>query len=190
MSDLDRPSSACKHRVSGSLSLPSRGSFHLSLTVLFAIGHWVVFRLGGWAPLLQTGFHVSGPTLDPARFICISPTGLLPPSAVLSRTIRLYIFLAWRSPQPQSASALVWPLSRSLAATRKISVDFSSWGYLDVSVHPVPFVHLCIQCTMRTHCHTRVPPFGHLRVYGYVLLTAAFRSLSRPSSAPSAKASP
>ena len=30
---------ACRHRVSGSLSLPSRGSFHLSLTVLFAIGH-------------------------------------------------------------------------------------------------------------------------------------------------------
>ena len=27
-------STACKHRVSGSLSLPSRGSFHLSLTVL------------------------------------------------------------------------------------------------------------------------------------------------------------
>ena len=30
---------ACRHRVSGSLSLPSRGPFHLSLTVLFAIGH-------------------------------------------------------------------------------------------------------------------------------------------------------
>ena len=42
---------------------------------------------------------------------------------------------------------------------------------------------------MHTHCGMRVPPFGHLRVYGYVLLTAAFRSLSRPSSAPSAKAS-
>ena len=27
-------SSACKHRVSGSLSLPSRGPFHLSITVL------------------------------------------------------------------------------------------------------------------------------------------------------------
>ena len=26
---------ACKHKVSGSFSLPSRGSFHLSLTVLF-----------------------------------------------------------------------------------------------------------------------------------------------------------
>ena len=38
-SRLTRASSACKHRVSGSLSLPSRGSFHLSLTVLYAIGH-------------------------------------------------------------------------------------------------------------------------------------------------------
>ena len=34
-----------------------------------------------------------------------------------------------------------------------------------------------------------VPPFGYLRVIGYVLLTAAFRSLSRPSSASGAKAS-
>ena len=32
-------STACKHRVSGSLSLPSRGSFHRSFTVLCAIGH-------------------------------------------------------------------------------------------------------------------------------------------------------
>ena len=53
---------ACKHKVSGSISLPSRGPFHLSLTVLFAIGHWVVFRLGGWALRLHTGFHVSGTT--------------------------------------------------------------------------------------------------------------------------------
>ena len=30
---------ACRHRVSGSLSLPSRGSFHLSFTVLCSIGH-------------------------------------------------------------------------------------------------------------------------------------------------------
>ena len=36
---LKRGSTACKHRVSGSFSLPSRGSFHLSFTVLCAIGH-------------------------------------------------------------------------------------------------------------------------------------------------------
>ena len=31
--------SACKHTVSGTISLPSRGTFHLSLTVLYSIGH-------------------------------------------------------------------------------------------------------------------------------------------------------
>ena len=35
-----------------------------------------------------------------------------------------------------------------------------------------------------------VPPFGNLRIKGYLLLPAAYRSLSRPSSAPSAKAFP
>ena len=35
-----------------------------------------------------------------------------------------------------------------------------------------------------------VPPFGNLRIDGYLLLPAAYRSLSRPSSAPSAKAFP
>ena len=57
-------STACKHRVSGSLSLPSRGSFHRSLTVLSAIGHRVVFSLGRWSSLLPTGFFVSRGTLD------------------------------------------------------------------------------------------------------------------------------
>ena len=72
------PSSACKHKVSGSLSLPSRGSFHLSLTVLCAIGHWIVFSLGGWSPLLPTGFLVSCGTLDPDGLLWISRTGFLP----------------------------------------------------------------------------------------------------------------
>ena len=55
-----------RRRVSGSLSLPSRGPFHLSLTVLFSIGHWVVFSLAGWSPPLPPGFLVSRRTLDPA----------------------------------------------------------------------------------------------------------------------------
>ena len=77
-SHLVRALSACKHRVSGSLSLPSRGSFHLSLTVLCAIGHQNVFRLGGWSPRLPTGFLVSCGTLDPEGLLPISPTGFLP----------------------------------------------------------------------------------------------------------------
>ena len=127
---------ACKHKVSGSLSLPSRGSFHLSLTVLFSIGHWVVFRLGGWAPRLQTGLHVSGPTLDPLFDSLISPTGMLPSSSELSRSLRLSKPHVMSVHNPDSKLS-VWPLSRSLAATRKIDVSFSSSGYLDVSVSRV-----------------------------------------------------
>ena len=67
---------ACKHRVSGSLSLPSRGPFHLSFTVLCAIGHWVVFSLTEWSPLIPTRFHVSRGTLDPAMLLSISDTRL------------------------------------------------------------------------------------------------------------------
>ena len=63
-----RASAGRRHRVSGSLSLPSRGTFHLSLTVLFAIGHRVVFSLGGWSPRLPARFPVSRGTPDPARY--------------------------------------------------------------------------------------------------------------------------
>ena len=66
--------SACKLTVSGSFSLPSRGSFHLSLTVLFAIGHMGVFSLLGWSPFLPSRFLVSRRTLDSACSFKISST--------------------------------------------------------------------------------------------------------------------
>ena len=50
--------------VSDSISLPSRGSFHLSLTVLVRYRCDVVFSLGGWSPQLPTRFHVSRGTLE------------------------------------------------------------------------------------------------------------------------------
>ena len=46
--------------------------------------------------------------------------------------------------EPRNARIPVWPLPRSLAATCGIDVSFSSSGYLDVSVHRVPSVWLCI----------------------------------------------
>ena len=45
---------------------------------------------------------------------------------------------------PRSACTTVWPLPLSLAATHGIDVSFSSSGYLDVSVHRVPFHTLWI----------------------------------------------
>ena len=82
----------------------------------------------------------------------------------------------------------VWPLPRSLATTCGISFDFSSSGYLDVSVPRVPLYNLfdsVIHTWIFSMC---VPTFGNLRVEAYLQLTAAYRSLSRPSSAPDAKA--
>ena len=50
--------------------------------------------------------------------------------------------------EPRHARTSVWALSVSLAATSKITVVFSSSGYLDVSVHRVPFVTLWIHVTI------------------------------------------
>ena len=93
-------------------------------------------------------------------------------------------------PQPQRINPLVWPLPRSLATTYGISFDFSSSPYLDVSVQAVPHVHLFDSMHVDWILSSRVTPFGNLRIDGYLLLPVAYRSLSRPSSAPDAKAFP
>ena len=58
--------------------------FHSPPGVLFTfpsqycatIGHRVVFRLGGWSPLIPYGFHVSVGTPDPVALLLISSTRL------------------------------------------------------------------------------------------------------------------
>ena len=52
----------CMNTVSGSISLPFRGSFNLSLTVLVLYRSYYIFSLGRWTSRIQTGFHVSRPT--------------------------------------------------------------------------------------------------------------------------------
>ena len=99
-------------------------------------------------------------------------------------------FSLFDCPQPQRINPLVWPLPRSLATTSGISVDFSSSPYLDVSVQAVPYVHLFDSMHVDRVLLCRVSPFGNLRIIGYLLLPEAYRSLSRPSSAPDAKAFP
>ena len=96
---------ACGRGVSGSLSLPSRGPFHLSLTVLCSIGRWVVFSLAGWSPLLPTGFHVSRGTLVLPHLLTLSPTGLSPSPAGLSSTVPLGFAVCYGSPDP---AMLAW----------------------------------------------------------------------------------
>ena len=94
------------------------------------------------------------------------------------------------SPQPRRINPPVWPLPRSLATTCGISVDVSSSPYLDVSVQAVPRVRLFDSTHATQVLPVWVAPFGNPRIDGYLLLPEAYRSLSRPSSAPDAKAFP
>ena len=93
-----------------------------------------------------------------------------------------------QSATPETLLLPVWPLPISLATTFGISFDFSSSPYLDVSVQAVPLIYLWIQYMMAGLYSCRIAPFRHLRINAYLQLPAAFRSLSRLSSAPSAKA--
>ena len=80
---LSRPPTACKLMVSCSISLPSRGSFHLSLTVLFTIGHLGIFSLTRWSSQIHTEFHVLHATRDKTAFRLIFSITRLSLSMVL-----------------------------------------------------------------------------------------------------------
>ena len=58
---------------------------------------------------------------------------------------------------PEEPGPSVWPLSRSLAATKEIEFSFSSCCYLDVSVHSVPFHTLWIHAWILEVCSSRFP---------------------------------
>ena len=107
-----------------------------------------------------------------------------------SQAILLDNFRYYDCPQPQRINPLVWPSPRSLATTYGISVDVFSSPYLDVSVQAVPHVHLFYSMHVTQILSVWVAPFGNPRIDGYLLLPVAYRSLSRPSSAPDAKAFP
>ena len=107
-----------------------------------------------------------------------------------SQTFQLKMLSRDDCPQPRRINPTVWPLPRSLATTYGISVDFSSRSYLDVSVQIVPNVHLFDSMHVTWILSMWVAPFGNSRIDGYLLLPEAYRSLSRPSSAPDAKAFP
>ena len=122
--------SACKHTVSGSLSLPSRGAFHLSLTVLYSIGHQVVFSLRRWASRIPTEFLVFDGTLDTHGSLCISATGLLPCFVAVSTRLRLCSEIPCVSPNPAHISICglgSYPFARHYLGNRCFT--FSSSGY-------------------------------------------------------------
>ena len=128
-------------------------------------------------------------TLDPAVHTWFSLTGLSPSLAGLSRTVLLTLFVtsAVRTPACTHTGLGSSVFARRYSQNRYIFFlflrllrCFSSPGSLRIPMDSVYGDGGLLR---------RVSPFRHLRVTGYLLLTAAFRSLSRLSSALSAKAS-
>ena len=124
-------------------------------------------------PHVQSTFHVCRPT----RFhVCFS---------FVYGAITLYrqaFQLVPLNPQRLRAN------SRSLAATKEISVDFFSSGYLDVSVLPVRLNKLCIHLLILAYAsgfpHSEIEDYN-----GFYHLIFAYRRLTRLSSPLTAKAS-
>ena len=136
------------------VSLRFQVLFHSPPGVLFtfpsrycsAIGCQLVFSLRRWSSLIHTGFHVPRTTWDYLRQDhLISATGLLPSVAQLSSSFRLLNGFVTCQPICRSAekislypaaatpagfnTAVVWAVPLSLAATERITVVFSSFGY-------------------------------------------------------------
>ena len=128
-------------------------------------------RYSGYSPapsgFAYEAFTLSDPAFQPA----------LLPSVAFCLSVTPQVFLS-----------AVWPPPVSLATTPGISFDFFSSAYLDVSVRQVPLRILFGSDTDPQLFAEGVSPFGYLRIDAYFQLPAAFRRLSRPSSALSAKA--
>ena len=125
-------------------------------------------------------------TLDSAMLVLISDTRLSRSFAGLPRpfSYQFQINYAVLTPKNKFLGLGSFPFARRYLGNRCFFLFllllrcFSSEGFLHMAMY--------LPCS-DTVLPYRVSPFGYLRVYGYLLLTAAFRSLSRPSSAPDAK---
>jgi hypothetical protein len=84
-----RALTACKHMVSGSISFPSRGAFHLSLTVLVHYRSPGYLALESGLPSFPPGSSCLVVLRCPRSVRPLSATGLSPSTAGLSRLARL-----------------------------------------------------------------------------------------------------
>ena len=127
-------------------------------------------------------------TLDPALLSSISRTGLSPSLAGLPRTVLLSskVINAVRTPECTHSGLGSFHFARRYFGNHgcflflRLLRCFSSPGSLRMPMNSVYGDGGFLR---------RVSPFRNLRVIGYLLLAAAYRSLSRLSSALSAKAS-
>ena len=185
---------ACRHTVSGTISLRSRGTFHHSLTVLSAIGHQGIFRLSGWSRQIHTGFLGPRATwVSLKRAADVSTTGVLPSTPDLSHVLRLHQrFLTRRSAGRLIKRDPTTPYTQPLPGLTRIRFGlirfrspllpesrlFSLPAGTEMFHFPAFPPHtLCVQVWVTAHDDCRVSPFGNPRIKAW--LTAP-RGLSWP----------
>ncbi|CAL9414429.1 hypothetical protein SUDANB15_01712 [Streptomyces sp. enrichment culture] len=185
---------ACRHTVSGTISLPSRGTFHHSLTVLSAIGHQGIFRLSGWSRQIHTGFLGPRATwVVLKRAVQISTTGVLPSTPGLSHALRLSIRFLTRRPAGRPVKRTpTTPHAQPLPGLTRIRFGlirfrspllpesrlFSLPAGTEMFHFPAFPPHcLCVQQRVTAHDDCRVSPFGHPRIKAWLTTP---RGLSRP----------
>ena len=96
-------------------------------------------------------------TLDPAQSHQLSRTGLSPSPAGFPKTILLNLSDQLRGPNPGMHAPRFGLFRFRSPLLTESHVVFSSSGYLDVSVHRVPFLTLCIGVRILEVCSSGFP---------------------------------
>ena len=172
---------------------PNRGSFHLSLALLFTIGHQVVFSLARWAALIHARFHGTGATRElrrrstPFDYRAFTFYGQAFQPARLKVDLVTPCHLRNGDPgshNPTRATLtgcharMVWALPFSIASTGGIDVSLLSCRYLDGSVPCVPYRTLWIHARLTRGSLVSFPNLGHSRIFDRLRLPETFRSLA------------
>ena len=154
----------------------------------FAIGLSGAFSLTGWSRRIRAEFLVLRVTQDTTKPHQATITGLSPAMVELSRTFfsRFKYYGVVLLPRMCIATHAVWALPRSLATTGGIIVYFLFLQVLRCFSSLRSPSYLC-KNSSPSDCW--VVPFGNLGIKDHLHLPRAYRSLSRPSSPPRAKAS-
>ena len=129
---------------------------------LFTIGLSGVFSLGGWSPHIQTGFHVSRPTLS---------------SSIYAFRVQDFHLLRLFFPKHSTKHIQTFGLIRFRSPLLTESLRFLFLRVLRCFSSPGS---LTLRCSKSSTYW--VAPFGYLRIISCVPIPVAFRSLPRPSS--------
>ena len=158
--------------VSGTLSSPSRGTFHLSLTVLVRYRSLEVFSLGEWSPQLPTKLHVFRGTQDSGPVQICHHYGTLTPCGRAFQRVRVPCVIFVTCPTTPERLSTPWfgllpfrsPLLREsrLISSRRATEMFQFTRF--------PLIGLCVQPSVSRHHSGWVAPFGFSRFFACMQL--------------------